>query len=439
MHKPGTDKEKIRLVVLTDISSLKKGYKEPDDTQSLVRLLLYANQFDIEGLIATYSSHWKDEGGVKPEYIEAIVREYGKVRDNLLLHDSRFQSEESLLACIKQGNPECGLEQIGEGKDTEGSDWILSVLERPDPRPVWIIIWGAPTDLAQALWKAEATYDAEQFAALKAKLRVYAVGDQYDESGPWIKSKHKDIFYITGRKVIRGIYRSGDQSLVSPEWLTENVCTGHGPLGEAYPIYDGGDIFSSRIGAVKGIKEGDTPSFLYLIQNGLSDPMHPDWGSWGGRFEGNGTQFFDGMDTCCGYTDEMASVYKWRKAFQQDFKARMDWCVMPCEKANHAPEAVIDQGNTLTVAPGQRVVLSANGSTDPDGDSLSYRWEFYRDPSNYKGDLEITDSDTVQASFTAPEVIFYPRTIHILLTVTDNGEPALSGYSRIVVTVDPSQ
>ena len=55
---------KIRVIVMTDISSIQAGVNEPDDTQSLVRFLLYSNEFDIEGLIAT--SYHSDISCIKP-------------------------------------------------------------------------------------------------------------------------------------------------------------------------------------------------------------------------------------------------------------------------------------------------------------------------------------------------------------------------------------
>lgn len=427
-------KERIRVIVLTDISSLEGGFKEPDDTQSLVRLLLYANDFEIEGLIATYTVHWE---GIKPEYIEAIVRAYGKVHGNLIKHDKRYSTEQSLLNCVKSGNPKCGIDQIGPGKDTEGSNWIIHVVDKPDPRPVWIIVWGAPTDLAQALWRVSTERSPIEAARFKSKIRVYAIGDQYDESGPWIRNNHSDLFYITSYRALRGMYRGGDSTLTSPEWLKAHICCNHGPLGEAYPIYDGGDIFSRRLGKVRGVKEGDTPSFLYLIPNGLSDPMKPSWGSWGGRFVGLGTRYFDAMDTFEGKTNELATVYRWRAAYQADFQARMDWCVKSFEEANHVPVARLGHSSSLTVAPGDLVELSAVGSYDPDGDELTYKWEFYRDCSGYKDELIIQGSDCEKASFIAPEV-YFPQEIHIVLTVSDNGQPSLSSYKRVVITVDPN-
>ena len=107
--------QKPRLIVLTDISSLRPGCGEPDDTQSLIRLLLYSDLLDIEGLIATYSSHIK--GAVKTDYLETIVRHYEKVWDNLLLHSADYPDPKKLLEGIRAGSLYCGMENVGEGKD----------------------------------------------------------------------------------------------------------------------------------------------------------------------------------------------------------------------------------------------------------------------------------------------------------------------------------
>lgn len=249
IHSP-----KPRLIVLTDISSLQPGCGEPDDTQSLIRLLLYSDLLDIEGLIATYSSHIK--GAVKTDYLETIVRHYEKVWDNLLLHSADYPDPKKLLEGIRAGSLYCGMENVGEGKDTPGSNWIIRTADAPDPRPVWITIWGGATDLAQALWRVKTERSEEAFAAFSRKLRVYAIHDQYDDAGPWIRENCPEVFYITSYTAFRGMYRGGDTEDVSAEWVEENLRNGHGPLGSAYPNYDGGDIW----GNVRGVKEGDTPS-----------------------------------------------------------------------------------------------------------------------------------------------------------------------------------
>ena len=205
-----------------------------------------------------------------------------------------------LAAVIKAGQPVAGpktpvTESIGEGKDTEASNWIIRVVDRPDPRPVWVLIWGGSADLAQALWKVRATRSPDELARFLAKLRVYAIGDQ-DSTGPWMREQFPGLSTITQRRAYRGMYRGGATALASSAWVKANI-HGHGPLGDLYPDYDGGDIWSSTLGQVRGIKEGDTPSFLALVPNGLGDVDHPRLGSWGGRFEGEGERLTDVADT----------------------------------------------------------------------------------------------------------------------------------------------
>ncbi|RAU98606.1 nucleoside hydrolase-like domain-containing protein [Paenibacillus sp. YN15] len=427
----------IRLIVLTDISSLQTGFKEPDDTQSLVRLLLYANEFEIESLIATCTNHWSGE--VKPDYIRAIVKEYGKVCTQLQAHDPRYPSEEYLLSVIKSGNSDDGPEFIGDGHDTEGSEWILQAMENEDERPLWVIIWGGTMELAQALWKAEHTRSRQEFLRLIARLRIFSIVDQ-NRLGSWVRDHYPELFYIRSFSTTRGIYKGGDTSLVTDEWLLQHVTEGHGPLGAAYPKYDGGDIFGK---GVKGIKEGDTPSFLYLIPNGLSNPERPDWGGWGGRYElGKGAlrHYFDSKEFqgTGEHEDSIywSSVYRWRDAFQRSFQARMDWCVLPPDQANHEPVVVIQGDRELEAISGNTILLDASSSYDPDGDDLTYEWFIYREAGSFKGDIAFQGEKTSKFTFVAPKVEA-PETIHIVLAATDTGNPPLTSYGRVIVTIHP--
>jgi hypothetical protein len=181
---------------------------------------------------------------------------------------------------VKHGAAEYGMNGVGPGKDSEGSDWIIRTLEKNDDRPLWIAVWGGPNALAQALYTLRATKSPAELDRLVAKLRVYTISDQ-DDSGPWMRKNFPKLFYIvspggdygaatwTGiNTVVPGI----DNSTLSNKWLAEHIQQGHGALGEAYP-----DVAYGM--------EGDTPSWLALIPNGLSDPEHPDWGGWGGRYE----------------------------------------------------------------------------------------------------------------------------------------------------------
>ena len=364
-----------RVVVLTDIGG------DPDDQQSLVRLLVYSNELEIEGITCSpFSTSVENSVNFAKEIIDA----YGRVRSNLALHASGYPPASALESLVKPG--QTGLkwngnedywEFIGAGKDTEASDLIYEILTDDDPRPVWFCVWGGPVNLAQALWKLTQTHSADDVEAIKeAKVRVHDIYTQ-DCTVQYFKDVHSDLFYIEDNEVFRGMMRGAedDESLIEGAWSDAHVRLGHGPLGDLYPSRDG-----------RGVKEGDTPTFLYLLPNGLlGDSEQPTWGSWGGRFQPASTGprwFADTEDWSygdAGVADRGETIYRWREEFQNDFAARMDWCVRDYGEANHNPVAAY-RGDTspdavmLTAQPGADIALSAEGSSDPDGNSLAYEW-----------------------------------------------------------------
>jgi hypothetical protein len=155
---------KPRLIVLTDLSN------EPDDEESLVRLLVYSDQFDIEGLVAATST-WLRQNP-REDLIRRDLAAYARVRSNLLKHSPDFPSAENLLAVTRTGQPVYGMAGIGKGKSTGGSQRIIEALDRADDRPVWVTIWGGPNTLAQALWDVRATRPDAEVDRFVAKLRV---------------------------------------------------------------------------------------------------------------------------------------------------------------------------------------------------------------------------------------------------------------------------
>ena len=437
------DEPKPRLVVLTDISSLTPGVAEPDDGQSLIRLMLYANEFDIEGLIAT--SNMGHGQKTRPDLIRQVVDAYEKVRPNLLLHDPRYPPAEALRGCLEAGQAVAGPkvpveESVGQGKDTEASNWIKRCVDRTDSRPLWIVIWGGSADLAQALWSVRRDRTPDEVNCFVSKLRVHAIGDQ-DSTGPWIREQFPGLYMITQRRAFRGMYRAGDESLVSSDWVEANI-HGHGALGDLYPNYRGGDIWSGTLGPVRGIKEGDTPSFLTIIPIGLFDPERPWLGSWGGRFRGEGHQLTDipdtDVDTKADPDPRMSSVYRWRAAFQNDFAARLDWCVKPFQGANHPPVVRIIGEPIRQLKPGESIKLDADGTSDPDGDKLSFQWSIYPpDPEVVKGVTIRGGNSPTPRIEVSP--ILTGKTVPVLFTVSDNGTPSLTRYGRVLLRVGASE
>lgn len=440
--------EKPRVFVLTDITN------EPDDQESLVRFLVYANEYDVEGLVATTSTHLRST--VRPDKIEELVAAYGQVRDNLLLHAPGYPTEAYLRSRIRAHLPLYGMEGVGEGKDSGGSELLIEVVDRKDDRPVWVTVWGGANCLAQALWKVRQTRSEEALARFVSKLRVYTISDQ-DDSGRWLRREFPDLFYVVSpsnedwreyyEATWTGIsgdrhYRNGPYhhfELVDNPWLEEHVMRDHGPLGALYPplVY---------------IMEGDTPSFLGLIDNGLGSALSPAYGGWGGRYvlyqsyaehRPIWTNNMDARDAVVAedgrtYVSAQATIWRWREAFQHDFAARMDWCVRPYEQANHNPEVVV-AGRTgtgvlkMTVPPGDVIELSAAGTSDPDGDALAYRWWIYPEAGTYMGEVPIEGADTQVARLHLPADMA-GETIHVILEVIDDGTPALHAYRRVMIT-----
>lgn len=438
--------------MLTDISN------EPDDEESLVRFLVYSNEFEVEGLIATTST-WLREG-TREDLIHRQIDAFDRVRPNLIKHARGYPTAKQLHAMTYTGQTSYGMQAVGEGRATEGSRHLVQVSDRTDERPLWVLVWGGANTLAQALRDARSTRTPEQVERLLRRLRVYAISDQ-DDAGAWIRREFPQLFYIASpsapddleywRATWTGI--SGDRryknapmhhfDLVDNPWLETNVIRGHGALGALYPklIY---------------IMEGDTPSFLGLIDNGLGWERSPAYGGWGGRyvwyrpsgetraFWTNNANSRDTVTAANGSTDtsDQATIWRWRKHFQHDFAARMDWCVASDRtQANHNPKPVLngDQGKRvleMSVEGGAEVPLTAEGTADPDGHRVSVRWWIYQEASTLDG-ATLSSAAGMSTTVRLPKVD-QPKTLHVILEAEDEGTPSLFAYRRAVIDVTPS-
>ena len=429
--------QKPRFLVTTDIGG------DPDDTQSMVRLLVSSSEMELEGLIASASGTpgELDTFVARPDLIMDLIEAYGSVYENLSLHDPDYPHPDQLRKVVKKGNPMRGLDYIGEGMDTEGSQWIVECILREDKRPLNICVWGGQTDLAQALFSMKNRMPADAFSRATENIRIYNINDQ-DKIHQWFSEEFPELFHILARApqgrdkregVYRGIYLGGDESLTSREWVYKHVKEGHGPLGALYP-----DRTWTAPNPHGCMKEGDTPSWFYFLENGLQDPAHPAFGSWGGRFQADQKLYFvDDKDQVDSTYSARATVWRWRDAFQRDFEARMDWCVMSPGQANHHPLAVLNGDNSkkileMRVNKGESVRLDASGSWDPDGDDLKYAWWIYPEPSGIRTAPEIENRNG-RLIYLDERILSLSPELHIILELRDQGSPALTSYRRIIL------
>lgn len=246
--------ERLRILVSSDI-----GGSDPDDFQSMVHLLLYADLFDIEGLV---SSPWGE--GRTRHFLEVIER-YGEDLPALRRHSAAYPEAEALAAVVKQGalEPAPG---AGFSQASEGSDWIVQCARRPDARPLHLLVWGGIDDLAQAL------HDAPD---ILPKLRVYFIGGPNKKWSPdayhYIATQHAALWCIESNATYRGWFTGGDQS---GDWGNQAFVERHvAPCGAL------GAYFATQLEG--SIKMGDTPSLARLL---WGVPEDPGAASWGGRF-----------------------------------------------------------------------------------------------------------------------------------------------------------
>jgi hypothetical protein len=475
-----------RMILITDLVG------EQDDSQMIIRLLMYANEVDIEGLIAVsisdpgYPARDPSEPhriGVHPEELVKAVNAYALVRPNLMKHAPGWPPAATLMSKVGAGPYGYGMASVGDGQSTPGTRLIVRAVEKPDPRPVYICITGGANPLAQALWDYRKTHAPDQIRAFVSKIRVYEDYGQ-DDAGAWICHNFPDILWIRSLDQVFGLMGPGPPHMPPGAlptdrepyvwqpypptdegqhlWSQEHIQRNHGPLGALYPDRTGRD------GRFRYLEGGNTSTWIGLVNKGLYDPEHINWGGWGGRFQTRKLQIPAGQarvrfgegekpdepfamypdasdkwtDPESGrkYDDVWTPIRRWRRAYENDFQARMDWCVKDYKDANHNPIAAFDGDLTRTIVTlgaeaGRPLKLDASASTDPDNDALAFNWFFYPEAGTYGGNIAIRDADRSVAQVAIPADASGTQ-IHIILEVRDkNPVVPLFAYRRIVVNV----
>lgn len=445
---------KPRIVVLTDIAP---NDCEPDDLQSLVRLFVHADLYEIEALIA--SSGWNNGGRPYPkewmEIMQSTIDAYKKDVPNLMKRSNQtgflslteeaskqqlgyWPSAEYLRSRSMMGSLEQGVRVLGTDNHSPGSNMIIQLVDEDDERPLWIAAWGGGNTLAQAIWKVKQERTEEQLKTFLNKICFYTITDQDVTFGERHSNYPFSSHHWMRSEFEKSLMFFWDESA----WLSQNAIgrtnwkeyaahiQNHGHLGKIYPKYKYG-------------VEGDTPSFLHLMPNGLNDPKEPKHVGWGGYF-----QWGLGMDkTTHSYTNHEGNARAISQKYEayfypatfNNFAARMDWA--KDGKGNRNPVVVVN-GNKgseiLKLSPkqGETIELDASETSDPDGDSFVHKWWVLPESGTYTADVHIMNTDRPKAEVLIP-VDAAGKTIHIICEVTDTGTPPLSQYRRVIVKAVP--
>lgn len=503
--QPVNQPARPRIVVTAD--------PELDDNNSMIRFLLYSSDMEVEGLVyASSAFHWKGDGkGTKwfvpgreyarfglnlcpceswrwakdERFIHNAVEAYAKVYPNLKIHNPNYPSPDLLRSKIRYGN----IQFDGDiSKDSPGSDLIRSLMLDDKPGQLYITAWGGQSTIARALKSIQDQYqyttDWERIRAkISRKVVLLPSGDQDDTYATYIKPNWPGIEY----RQFRGgpNYSYGAQLRAKPEdsvymtaaWMKANVSS-RGPLGALYRVWgDGkqmvkGDIMDyfglaghttselRKMGYVvwmpvqeqgSWLGEGDDPTFMDMLGNGLRAYEAGWYGGWGGRevIDPNAKNiFFQTGDTSssamaatlsssAAQANKAADAMAYPNFFpaaQQDFAARLKWSVTPkYSGANHEPVVTIEGPLNIMASAGEKIRLNATAA-DPDGNALTVKWWQFRSGS-YPGKVDITNANAKQAEAEIPKDALPGQTIHLVFEATDNGSPSLTRYQRVIVTV----
>ncbi len=485
--------EKIRTIVTQDA--------EVDDQNSLRHLLLYANEIEIQGIIQTSSKfHWKGEAGIpspadskgeydKPyrwpgtDWMFKVIDDYSVVYPNLSIQSTGYPSPDELRQIVKIGN----IGYPGEmDASTDGSKLIETRILDTDPRKLYIQVWGGTNTIARALKDIEAKYsDKSDWTKLKEKIEnkvvITACGEQDETYSEYIAEQWPNIQFICCLQMKSYAYAwsampdGESKQTLSAQFMKKNILTGNGPLLEGYSTWADGhhyegepekhqfgsnyELLNNWWGMKYGLgtyhkydflSEGDSPTFLILLPNGLRNLDDVSLGGIAGRYKladdkfnskGQPLNYWnpeeDEYEASDGSVVKTESMWRYVADIQHDMAARAKWCVSSTyNDSYHAPEITVKDEQDISAKPNDECEFKITTNSSESSDIL-LDTQTYSDISDFnpKFDINKTSENTYSVKVSIPDSVNSGDIAHLIIRATSTNEIPLVSYKRLSITV----
>lgn len=471
--------QQARILITTDL--------EIDDMNGVILSLMYADQYDLAGIVWTSGMyHFSGDHGlhtlgeitpnyrcnaqdcehlvetaadlteyrpVDPTWLGRIVDCYEDDYQLISMNNPNFPTPEYIRSISKIGN----IEFEGDYRyETEGSNFIVDCIMDDDMRPLYIQHWGGINTTVRALYtiyeKYHGTPEWEQvLAKVTSKVRISGSGEdncradsKIDEMFPGLQNAGRGGGFFNYPSFFAASYnsprRSADelQPYLHADFILDAYKQGHGKLpeqiwlfGEGRAIY--GEPFIYNYGLItymdwaKSAELGWGPASLASYQRADFEPY--DWSMC--QF-GCASFINIGLRPDVSNRSNQYTIIMW-----EELAARADWAICEPQDCNHAPIVTADKLD-FTATPGQTVSLSGNAK-DPDGDNLIVKWWVPAFSSTYQEGqaegLTVSSESGWNTEFTIPADAKTGDKFVVNLEVRDNAIRPMTRFAQYVITV----
>ncbi|MFC2124777.1 nucleoside hydrolase-like domain-containing protein [Bacteroidota bacterium] len=314
-----------RVLIDTDLGG------DPDDIQSLYRLIHYSDILTIEGIVSTTGPGSKPRVSLIKEWIQRVDVDYLRKKGH-----TELITERDILNKVVEGSQTSGIPS--DMRKSKGSSLIIERAHAGGKEnPLWILVWGSITTLAQALFEDP---------TIAEKIRIHYISSSNTQNDPksrnWVHdfmaNQSPELWWIENgalpkwsHETFRGVYLGGNQN---DKWgnkeFINQVIRGRGSTNNSLFNEKCGNVFPAAEWPDGILKEGDSPTLLLLLSPvlaGLGNVNDPTCESWGGQYRKPDPNHYPNyyVDLEASPDECQQTINKWRVDFLSDWEKRWKW------------------------------------------------------------------------------------------------------------------